>query len=1056
MRNKDTHTRITDKCRCLFVVAYSAMSITGLSSVLAVENHALSSPVSDRVESVQQKKHVSGNVQDANGMPLIGASVIIKGTNTGMITDIEGNFALDAKQGDIIVISYIGMKSAEVKVPANGQIRVMLKEDSQLMDEVVVTGYGDFKKATYTGSASVLNTDKLESLPVVSVAQMMEANIPGLSSVASSSQPGSKATVRVRGIASMNASTEPLYVLDGVPVASRDMSGLSANASAGGLGLIETLNPADIESITVLKDAASASLYGAKGSNGVILITTKKGKEGKMRVSMQATYGITDIAYNYRPIMGGEERRELIYEGFVNYRLNQGDSEAEAKAYADGQIDNYAARPANGYADWEDALLKKGHQQDYSLSVSGGNEKSNFIGTLGYTNQTGISINSGMERFTGRIDANSKWNKFEYGMNATFSWTRNKHTPEGQYYASALYSSKYQLTPSIPIYNEDGSYHTGFQNNGGINPLYENSVDSNYARLARTMASAKAAYHILDGLKLSTIFTVDYSLNKDFFFYSPDGKDGEATQGSGQMMMIERMSYTSQTNLAYNKTFGKHNINAVLAYEVMKYDYEDMYGEKQVYGQTLNPSLDNGAKPADLTNTRQEDAMVSYVGSLNYGYNDKYYAGFSFRRDGSSRLAPDTRWGNFWAVSASWRLSQENFMKPWENVVSDMKLRASYGVNGNLPTGYYGYHGTYTTGAFYNGKPAPWEDAIANPDLTWEKNYALNLGVDLSLFRRVNLTFDWYTRTTKDLLMSKQLNSISGFGSILTNVGEMKNTGFEIVVNYRNQIGKDFNYNVGLNMSTYKTEVTKLTSEYLSGNTSRTYVGGPIGRFWGYKQIGIFQNQEEIDNYVDKNGTKIQPNAQPGDFKFAKLGESGELNDDDDRTFIGDPNPDLIYGFNLGFSYKNFDVSMAFQGTIGNDIWNVAKGSLASAGRQNALADAYTKAWTKDGDLDAVYPRITNSDSNNNMRGSSFYVENGSYLRLQNMQIGYTLPSHICQKSKLFSSCRFYVSGQNIFTLTGYSGLDPELGINNPLDMGVDTTRYPSSRTFTFGVNLQF
>jgi len=307
------------------------------------------------------------------------------------------------------------------------------------------------------------------------------------------------------------------------------------------------------------------------------------------------------------------------------------------------------------------------------------------------------------------------------------------------------------------------------------------------------------------------------------------------------------------------------------------------------------------------------------------------------------------------------------------------------------------------------------------------------------------------------MLLNMPIPSFGAFpNSPFFNAGDLKNTGFEIVVNYRNQIGKDFNYNVGLNMSTYKTEVTKLTSEYLSGNTSRTYVGGPIGRFWGYKQIGIFQNQEEIDNYVDKNGTKIQPNAQPGDFKFAKLGESGELNDDDDRTFIGDPNPDLIYGFNLGFSYKNFDVSMAFQGTIGNDIWNVAKGSLASAGRQNALADAYTKAWTKDGDLDAVYPRITNSDSNNNMRGSSFYVENGSYLRLQNMQIGYTLPSHICQKSKLFSSCRFYVSGQNIFTLTGYSGLDPELGINNPLDMGVDTTRYPSSRTFTFGGNLQF
>ena len=258
-------------------------------------------------------------------------------------------------------------------------------------------------------------------------------------------------------------------------------------------------------------------------------------------------------------------------------------------------------------------------------------------------------------------------------------------------------------------------------------------------------------------------------------------------------------------------------------------------------------------------------------------------------------------------------------------------------------------------------------------------------------------------------------------------------------------------------MSTYKTKVTKLTSEYLSGSNSRTYVGGPIGRFWGYKQIGIFQNQEEIDNYVDKNGDKIQPNAQPGDFKFAKLGDGiGELNDDEDRTFIGDPNPDLIYGFNLGFSYKNFDVSMAFQGTIGNDIWNTAKGTLSTAGSQNALAEAWTDAWKAEGDIYAKYPRITNSDTNNNMRASSFYVEDGSYLRLQNMQIGYTLPSHICKKTKLFSNCRLYLSGQNVFTLTGYTGLDPEIGINNPLDMGVDTTHYPSSRTFTFGVNLQF
>ncbi len=949
MRNKDTHSRITDKCRCLFVVAYSAMSITGLSSVLAVENHALSSPVSDRVESVQQKKHVSGNVQDANGMPLIGASVIIKGTNTGMITDIEGNFALDAKQGDIIVISYIGMKSAEVKVPANGQIRVMLKEDSQLMDEVVVTGYGDFKKATYTGSASVLNTDKLESLPVVSVAQMMEANIPGLSSVASSSQPGSKATVRVRGIASMNASTEPLYVLDGVPVASRDMSGLSANASAGGLGLIETLNPADIESITVLKDAASASLYGAKGSNGVILITTKKGKEGKMRVSMQATYGITDIAYNYRPIMGGEERRELIYEGFVNYRLNQGDSEAEAKAYADGQIDNYAARPANGYADWEDALLKKGHQQDYSLSVSGGNEKSNFIGTLGYTNQTGISINSGMERFTGRIDANSKWNKFEYGMNATFSWTRNKHTPEGQYYASALYSSKYQLTPSIPIYNEDGSYHTGFQNNGGINPLYENSVDSNYARLARTMASAKAAYHILDGLKLSTIFTVDYSLNKDFFFYSPDGKDGEATQGSGQMMMIERMSYTSQTNLAYNKTFGKHNINAVLAYEVMKY------------------------------------------------------------------------------------------MKPWENVVSDMKLRASYGVNGNLPTGYYGYHGTYTTGAFYNGKPAPWEDAIANPDLTWEKNYALNLGVDLSLFRRVNLTFDWYTRTTKDLLMSKQLNSISGFGSILTNVGEMKNTGFEIEVRSSNIQTKDFSWTTSLNLSHNKNKIVKLADlpEFIDGNYIRKE-GCSYATIYLREYAGVDPNDGRpmyYDNKEDENGNRSRNIVyDPNDA---------------DRVELKDIYPKLTGGLMNTFNYKFIDLSFNLSFHLGGYSYDGAMYALQDDGytAQYNKSTELRRRWKQPGDITDV-PRYVYGQEYGGWWNSSRGVHSTDHLRLKSLIVGVSAPQSWLRTIGI-NSARIYFSGTNLLTWAAYDQYDPELN-------GIVSYFTPPLKTFAFGLELKF
>lgn len=1040
MRREKTHIQCTNKCRGLFVAAIAAMSMTGMSPVLAVENPIPAFPKPDRVEEIHQKKHVTGNVQDANGMPLIGASVIIKGTNNGVITDVDGNFSLEAASNQIVVISYIGMQPIEMRIPNNGQIRVVMNEDAQLIDEVVVTGYGDFKKATYTGSASVLNTEKLESLPVTTVAQMMEANIPGLSMVASSSQPGSKSTVRVRGIASMNASTEPLYVLDGVPVASRDMSGMSSEQiGVGGMGIIESLNPADIESITVLKDAASASLYGAKGSNGVILITTKKGKEGKMRVNMQATYGITDLAYNFRPTMGGEERRNLIYEGFVNYRLNNGDSEAEARSYADGQIDNYAARPANGYADWEKALMQKGHQQDYSLSVGGGTEKTNFIGSLGYTNQTGVSINSGMERFTGRLDASSKWNKFDFGMNATFTWMRNKYTPEGQYYASALYSSKRELHPSIPIYNEDGSYHTGFQNNGGINPLYENSVDSNYGRMARTMASAKAGYTILDGLKLSTIFTIDYALNKDFYFYSPDGKDGEATQGSGQLMFIERMTYTSQTNLAYNKTFGKHNVNAVIAYEVMKYDFEDMYGEKQVYGQSINTSLDNGAKPADLTNTRQEDAMVSYVGNFNYGYNDRYYAGFSFRRDGSSRLAPDKRWGNFWAVSGSWRLSQENFMKPLESVISDMKLRASYGVNGNLPNKYYDYHGIYTTGAFYNGKPAPWEDAIANPDLTWEKNYALNIGLDLSLFRRVNLTFDWYTRTTKDLLMSKQLNSISGFENILTNVGEMKNKGLEMEIRSSNIQTKDFSWTTSLNLSHNKNKIVKLADlpEFISGNYIRKE-GYSYATLYLREYAGVDPDDGRpmyYDNKLDENGNRTKN----------KVYDPNEA----ERVIQKDIYPKLTGGLMNTFNYKFIDLSFNLSFHLGGYSYDGAMYSLQDDGysAQYNKSTELRRRWQKPGDITDI-PRYVYGQEYGGWWNSSRGIHSTNHLRLKSVIVGVSAPKEWLRNVGI-SSARLYFSGTNLLTWAAYDQYDPELN-------GIVSFFTPPLKTYAFGLELKF
>ena len=705
------------------------------NKIYFIEKKAVSQPGS-------RKKRVTGVVKDVMGEPLIGANVVEKGRSTnGVITDFNGKFTLEVDESASLVVSYIGYLAQDIPTKGKGDFHIILKEDTNTLDEVVVTGYGDFKKATYTGSASVLTTEKLEALPVVSVGQMIESNIPGISVVAgTSSQPGAKTTLRVRGVASMNASTEPLYVLDGVPIPSYDLSNFTSMSEAGGMGFIETLNPADIESITVLKDAASASLYGAKGANGVVLITTKKGKEGKLRVNMAAKYGITDFAYTYRPLMGGEERRKLIHEGLVNFQLDKGVSEQEAQQYADANIDQYAKRLPQGYSDWESALFKTGYQQDYNLSASAGNQNSSFIGSLGYTKQTGVSLNSEMERFTGRVDASNKYKKVEFGMNASFSWTKNVHLPEGKFYGSAIYASKVNLTPSTPIYNEDGTYASGYRENNGYNPILEAEVNDYYARTVRAMGTAKIAYNVWDNLKVSSVFTVDYSLTKDFFFQSPDGRDGATYQGRGRMQMTDRIRYTSQNNLTYSKTFGKHSVSAVTAFEVMKYDYEDLYAAKKTYGQDINTSLGNAADPIDADQKLQEDALMSYVASVNYSYDDKYYASFSFRRDGSSRLSPDTRWGNFWSLSASWRLSQERFMQPLKSVLSDLKLRASYGVNGNLPSSYYGYQSTYTTGAFYSGKPSPWESTLGNEELTWEKNYALNLGLDIGLFSRVNVS----------------------------------------------------------------------------------------------------------------------------------------------------------------------------------------------------------------------------------------------------------------------------------------------------------------------------
>ena len=1004
------------------------------NKIYFIEKKAVSRPGS-------KKKRVTGVVKDVMGEPLIGANVVEKGRSTnGVITDFNGKFTLEVDESASLVVSYIGYLAQDIPTKGKGDFHIILKEDTNTLDEVVVTGYGDFKKATYTGSASVLTTEKLEALPVVSVGQMIESNIPGISVVAgTSSQPGAKTTLRVRGVASMNASTEPLYVLDGVPIPSYDLSNFTSMSEAGGMGFIETLNPADIESITVLKDAASASLYGAKGANGVVLITTKKGKEGKLRVNMAAKYGITDFAYTYRPLMGGEERRKLIHEGLVNFQLDKGVSEQEAQQYADANIDQYAKRLPQGYSDWESALFKTGYQQDYNLSASAGNQNSSFIGSLGYTKQTGVSLNSEMERFTGRVDASNKYKKVEFGMNASFSWTKNVHLPEGKFYGSAIYASKVNLTPSTPIYNEDGTYASGYRENNGYNPILEAEVNDYYARTVRAMGTAKIAYNVWDNLKVSSVFTVDYSLTKDFFFQSPDGRDGATYQGRGRMQMTDRIRYTSQNNLTYSKTFGKHSVSAVTAFEVMKYDYEDLYAAKKTYGQDINTSLGNAADPIDADQKLQEDALMSYVASVNYSYDDKYYASFSFRRDGSSRLSPDTRWGNFWSLSASWRLSQERFMQPLKSVLSDLKLRASYGVNGNLPSSYYGYQSTYTTGAFYNGKPSPWESTLGNEELTWEKNYALNLGLDIGLFSRVNVSLDWYTRTTKDLLMSKQLNSISGFSSLLTNVGQMRNTGVELEVRSNNIKTKDFSWTTAFNLSHNKNKILKLADLpwFVDGRYVRKE-GYPFNTIYLREYAGVDPETGSAlyyDNQQDENGN----------YTKNKVTDPGQAS----PIPLKDITPTISGGFMNTFNYKFIDLSFNLSYSFGGYSYDNASYILQDDG-YSVISNKSTeqrRRWQKPGDITDV-PRFVYGNKKGGNYNSSRAIHSTDHIRLKSLILGLNAPKAWLQKLGI-GNARIYFSGTNLLTWAAYDQYDPEMS-------GVVGFYTPPLKTYAFGLELKF
>ena len=637
------------------------------------------------VKAVEQANVISGTVVDETGEPVIGANVLVKGTTNGQITDLNGGFSIKVEHASAtLLVSYVGYVRQEVKATSGKILKIVLVPDANMMEEVVVTGYGTFKKSAYAGSAASVKNEKIADVPSVSFQDLLQGNATGVQFTSASGQPGSSASLSIRGMGSFNASNSPLYVIDGVPVTSGSINSISSD---GGLDAMSTVNTSDIENITIIKDAAAASLYGSRAANGVVLITTKKGKTGKASISLKADWGFSDFAMDYRPTLSGAERREYIYNGMVLGQQRSGKSDADAIAYADKNIDKYAPVPWCGYTDWGDYLFKKGSHSSYEASISGGTDKFKYYSSLSYLNQEGIVKTSGLERITGRLNVDFQaTDKLKFGANIMFTNLNQDVYSEGTGYTAPFYSSVSKLTPSDPVYNEDGSYNQDLISLSRRNPVLAQEYNYQREYVTRMFNTINAEYEFIKDLKLKSILSYDYNISKGKEWKDSRTSDGEKNNGGAEKAYSEYNKLVWSNQLTYKTTIQKdHNLDALVGYEIDSKYNDFLSGYATNFLTPIKNDIANGQTLESIDGSSKRSRMVSYITRLNYDYKNKYYLGGSYRMDGSSRLHRDNRWGSFWSVSGAWRIIEEDFMKPTSKWLTDLKLRASYGVNGTLP-----------------------------------------------------------------------------------------------------------------------------------------------------------------------------------------------------------------------------------------------------------------------------------------------------------------------------------------------------------------------------------
>lgn len=1004
-------------------------------------------PIVNEVKEVatsQQKTKVSGTVIDETGEPIIGANVVVKGTTNGGTTDLDGHFFLEVDHLPVtLTVSYIGYVRQEIKVTSGKMLKVEMSPDINLMEEVVVTGYGTFKKSAYAGSASSVKGETLKDVPAISFKDLLQGNAPGVQFTSSSGQPGASSSLRIRGMGSFNASNSPLYVIDGVPMRSGTINTMSSDA---GLDIMSTINSSDIESVTVIKDAAAASLYGSRAANGVVLITTKKGKVGKPTITLKADWGSSDFAMDYRPVMGGEERRQYIYDGLVAGQLKKGKSEADAMAYADGEIDDYAPVPWCGFIDWDDVLFQKGSHQSYEASLSGGTDRFKYYSSLSYLKQDGIAINSGLERISGRLNVDFQaTDKFKLGANVLFATVNQDVYSEGTSYSSPFYTSRSAVIPSDPVYNEDGTWNRELIRISDRNPALSATYDYQREYVTRAFNTIYGEYEFIKNLKFRSTFSYDYVNTKGNDWKDPRTSNGDDINGGMSKKFYEYKKMVWANQLSYKTTIATdHHVDALAGYEIDDQYRDYLSGYATNFATYDKNEISNGMKTESVGGSDTRTRMVSYLFRLNYDYKNKYYLGGSFRTDGSSRFHRDNRWGSFWSVSGSWRMIEEEFMEPVKDWLTDLKIRASYGVNGTLPSDYFGYRGLSSLTNGYLEQPGIIQSQLKNEDLQWETNYNLNLGLDFSLWNRINVTLEYYTRTTKNLLMDRPISMTTGFSSYLMNIGEVKNKGVELEINSANIQTKDFSWNTAFNISHNKNEIVTLDgmqTEIVSGTQIRK-VGKSYRTFYMIEFAGI--NPETgapqfYTNDVDENGNyKKEITEVIKDAHAIVLDKHAE--------------PNVIGGLSNTLRYKWFDLNFMFSYQFGGysyDNW-AQKTEHGGNDLEANIPTYYRDSWRKPGDITSYELFYEKPSVAMNKVTTTRRLHSTDFIRLKTLTFGVTVPKEWTRKIGI-ENVRVYASANNLWTWAAYDYYDPEAVSGGTAIWGT-----PPLKTVTFGVNVNF